>query len=140
MNFTNVSDVISFEEFEQIKAFILKNGDKMIFRNFDNNNPHYKYVNCDVFLGADIGQRNINNDPDISDFNQLTIKNRKANIKQYELIIVRKGDLNAEKQWIKKGMEEEQIYLVDDYDKGLELLKNNLPNDLKQIKDETKNY
>ncbi|WP_157814136.1 hypothetical protein [Olleya sp. Bg11-27] len=81
MNFTNVSDVISFEEFEQIKAFILKNGDKMIFRNFDNNNPHYKYVNCDVFLGADIGQRNINNDPDISDFNQLTIKNRKANIK-----------------------------------------------------------
>ena len=140
MNFTNVSDVISFKEFEQIKAFILKNGDKMIFRNFDNNNPHYKYVNCDVFLGADIGQRNINNDPDISDFNQLTIKNRKPNIQQYELIIVRKGDLNAEKQWIKKGMEEEQIYLVDAYDKGLELLKNNLPSDLKQIKDETKNY
>lgn len=37
-------------------------------------------------------------------------------------------------------MEEEQIYLVEAYDKGLELLKNNLPSDLKQIKDETKKY
>lgn len=136
LDFSNVSDLISPKEFEQVKAFILKNGDKMTYRNFDNNNPHFKFSNCEVFLGADIGQGNINNDPDISNFNQLTITNWNSKIMYYELVIVRKGDLKAEKAWVKKGMKEEQIYLVDNYSVGLELMKNNLTNYLKQIKEE----
>ncbi len=137
MNFTNITSLINLEEFEKIKEFILKNGDKRTYRNYDNNNPHYKFMNCDVFMAADIGQRYINNDPKVSDFNQVTITDFNSDIKYYELIIIRKGDLKAEKAWIKKGMKEEQVYLVDVYNKGLKFMKNNLPNYLKQIKKES---
>lgn len=133
-NFTEISDIVSFKDFEQMKEFILEKGDKMTYRNFDNNNPHYKLSNFDLFLGSDVGQKNIYNDPKISDFNQLTITDRSADIKYYEIIIVRKGDLKAKKDWIKKGMDEEQIYLVDVYSKGLKLMRNNLSSYLKQIK------
>lgn len=135
-NFTDVSDLISPKEFEKIKEFVLKNGGKMTYRNFDSNNPYYKFSNCDVFFGADIGQRNIKNDPEISDFNQLTIADWNSNIRYYELIIVRKDDLKAEKAWLQEGMIEQHVYLVDDYGKGLKLMKNNLQSYLTQIKKE----
>ena len=134
-DFTKISNLISFEEFEKIKDFTLKNGDKMTFRNFDNNNPHYKFENCDIFFGADIGQRNINNSPETSDFNELTITDWDSEIIYYKLIIVRKGDLKSGKHLVRKGMKEKQVYLLDTYGKGLELLKSNLPNYLKQIKE-----
>ncbi len=135
-NFTKVSGLISSNEFEEIKEFILKNGNRITYRNFDNNNPHYKFKSCDIFLGADIGQRNINNDPETSDFNQLIIADRDSNIKYYELVTVRKGDLAAAKAWTKKGMKEKQVYLVDGYGKGLKLMQSNLSNYLEQIKEE----
>lgn len=136
MNFKNVTSQIDINEFEKIKKFILKNGDKKTYRNFDNNNPHYKFENCDIFLGSDIGQKNINNDPKISDFNQLTITDQNSDIRYYELIIVRKGSLDENKAWIRKGMEENQVYLVDDYGIGLELMAKNLTDYLKGIKEE----
>lgn len=136
MNFTNITNQIDANEFEKIKKFILNNGDKMTYRNFDNNNPHYKFENCDIFLGSDIGQKNINNDPQISDFNQLTIADWNSDIKYYELIIVRKGSLKENKAWIKKGMEDNQVYLLDNYDKGLKLMKKQLQDYLKQINKE----
>ena len=137
MNYTNITSLINYDEFEQIKEFVLKKGDNKIYRNFDSNNPHYRFEDFDVFFGADIGQKNINNDPEISNFNQLTIKDDKSDtIQYYELIIVRKGDLKENKAWIITGMEEGQIYLVDSYNKGLIAMKNNLPNYLKQIKKE----
>jgi len=135
-NFTDVSDLISLKEFEKTKEFVLKKGDKMTYRNFDNANPHYKFSNCDAYFGSDIGQRNINNSPEISDFNQLTITDWDSDIRYYEFIIVRKGDLKVEKAWVQKGMKEQHVYLVDVYGKGLELMKNNLPNYLNQIKKE----
>ncbi|WP_108869066.1 hypothetical protein [Aquimarina aquimarini] len=135
-NFTNISDIISITEFEKIKTFILTKGDRMFYRSFDSNNPHFKFTNFDVFMGADIGQANINNDPTISDFNELTIVDRNADITYYHIVIVRKGDLKAQKAWIIKGMKEEQVYLVDVYSKGVELMLNNLPNYLKKIKKE----
>ncbi|WP_282132485.1 hypothetical protein [Cellulophaga baltica] len=138
MNFTAISTIVPPIKFEKIQRFILKNGDRRTYRNFDNHNPHYKFSNCEVFLGADIGQRNGTNDPAISNFNQLTITDYDATLRYYELIIVRKGDLEAEKAWIREGMEEEQVYLVDVYGKGLALLKNNLPIYLEQIEKELK--
>lgn len=90
MDFTNITYLITLEEFEKTKEFILEKGDKMTYRNYDNNNPHYKFSDFDVFLGADIGQRNINNDPKISNFNQLTISDWNSDIRYYELIIVGK--------------------------------------------------
>ena len=135
-NFTDISDSFSTEEFEKTKEFVLKNGEERTYRNFDNNNPHYQFSNCEVYFGADIGQRNINNDPEISDFNQLTIANRDAHIQYYELIIVRKDDLKVGKSWLKEEMKEHHVYLVDTYGVGLELLINNLPVYLCQIKQE----
>lgn len=134
-NFVDVSDFISPKEFEKTKEFILKKGRKMTYRNIDSDNPHYKFSNCDVYLGADIS-RNINNNPEVSDFNQLTIVDWDSKIKYYELIIVRKGDLKAEKAWLQKEMIEQHVYLVDIYGKGLDLMKNNLPSYLTQIKKE----
>lgn len=138
-NFINVTDFIEILEFKKIKEFILEKGDKMTYRNFDNNNPHYQFENFDVFLGSEIGQKNINNNPEISDFNQLTIFDANSNVRYYELILVKKGDLKKEKYWIKKGMKEEQVYLVDSYNKGLNLMKGNLSNYLKKIRKEIKN-
>lgn len=118
MNFKKITQLINYNEFEAIKEFILKNGNRVLFRNYDNNNnnnPHYKFKNCDLFLGSDIGQKNINNDPRISDFNELTIADKRTNavIQYYQIIIVRKGDIKKEKNWVHKNMEEEEIYLID---------------------------
>ena len=136
-NFINVSNHIDNNEFEKIKNFILGKGDKMTFRNIDNNNPHYRFKTFDVFLGA-IGQGDINNNPEISNFYELTIADWKSDIRYYRLIIVRKTDLKVQKRWIQKGMKEKQVYLVDIYDKGLDVMKNNLSNYLNQIREEIK--
>lgn len=135
-NFTDITNLISLKEFEKIKEFVLKNGGRKSYRNFDSNNPHYRFLNCDVYFGADIGQKNIQNNPELSDFNELTIADWNSTIRYYELIIVRQGDIKAKKAWLQKGMIEQRVYLVDTYGKGLELIKNNLSSYLTQIKKE----
>ncbi len=136
-NFTDVSDLISPKEFEETKEFVLKKGGAMTYRNFDGYNPHYEFSNCDVFFGADIGQGNRYNNPAISDFNELTIADWDSDIiRYYQLVIVRKGDLQAEKAWLREGMIEGKVYLVDNHGRGLELMRSNLPSFLVQIKKE----
>lgn len=135
-NYEDVSNLVSYNEFEQIKNFILEKGDKKTYRNFDGDNPHYKFGNFDVFLGADIGQRNITNDPDISDFNQLTIMDWKSEFTYTKLIIVREGDIKNNKQWILEGMEEGKVYLVDVHNGEINILKNNLSKYLEKIREE----
>ncbi len=139
-NFVEISSLISFDDFERLKNFILKVGDKKTHRSFDCDNPHYRFDNFDVFLGADIGQRNPYNDPEISDFNQLTIYDPNSSIMYYELIIVRKGDIKNNKYWIEDGMKEGKVYLVDVYNKGLATMKNNLPAYLEQMTKEMKSH
>lgn len=138
MDFKKITHLITYNEFEAIKEFILKNGNRVLFRNYDNNNPHYKLKNCDLFLGADIGQKNINNNPNISDFNELIIADRSSNaaIQYYKIIIVRKGDLKKEKTHLVKAMKEEQVYLIDTSKKGLLLMEEKLPIYLKEIQKE----
>lgn len=139
MKFANVSHLMSYDEFEKAKDFILINGDRMTYRNYDNNNPHYHFDNFDAFLGADIGQGNINNDPAMSDFNQLTIVDWESSIQYYNLIIVRKGDLAQGKAWIMTGMVEGEVYLWDYYDKGLDVMKGYLPVYLESIQKKVSN-
>lgn len=134
--YEDVSNLISYNEYEQIKNFILEKGDKKTYRNFDSDNPHYKFETFDVFLGADIGQRNGNNDPHVSDFNQLVIADWKSKIIYYELVIVRDGDLEDNKAWIREGMEEGKVYLVDVYNNGISSLKSQLPEYLEKIRKE----
>lgn len=132
-NFVDLTNQLSLNQFEQIKDFVLKQGDRKTYRNFDNHNPHYRFTNFDIYFGADVGQKNSNNDPSLSDFNQLKISDTSAPIRYYELIIVRKGDLTLQKSWLKNGMQECNVYLVDVYAAGLEKLMNNLPNYLEEI-------
>jgi len=134
MIFTNISDLVSYDMFEKIKDFILKQGHRMTYRNYDNNNPHYQFESFDVFLGADMGQGNMNNDPEISDFNQLTVADWEADICYYSLIIVRKGDLKPSKAWVLPTMKEGEVYLVDYYEKGLDTMRHHLLTYLEAIK------
>lgn len=138
IRFTNITTVITYSEFENIKAFILEKGDQMTYRNYDNNNPHYRFKQFDVFLGADVGQRNINNDPNISDFNAMTIADSGADIRYYQIIIVRKGDVKNGKAWLHAGMEEGQVYLSEPYGNDLSVMENNLRDYMKEIKAEMK--
>jgi hypothetical protein len=109
-NFLNITEYLSVARFEKIKHFILAHGNRQTYRQYDNDNPYYKFENFDVYLGADIGQKNINNDPKVSDFNELMIR---ADMVYYSVIIVRKGDIAAEKFWIEKGMKENEVYFTN---------------------------
>ena len=113
-NHLNITNEFSVESFEKIKLFILKNGDRKTFRNFDNNNPHYVFDTFDLYLGAEIGQKNSYNDEKISDFNELTIYDRGAIPAYYKLKIVRKGDQFKQDIYLHEGMLENNVYLMDE--------------------------
>lgn len=65
---------VSVESFDRIVRFILERGDRLTFCNRFNHNPHYRFSSFDAFLSPDIGQRNINCDPQLSGFDTLTIR------------------------------------------------------------------
>lgn len=108
--FLKITNQFSVEDFEQVKNFILKEGNQKTYRNFDNNNPYYDFKKFEVYLASDMGQQNINNDPKISDFNTLTLKDDNQ---YYEIIIVRTGYIKAKKKGIVNGMQENEVYLTD---------------------------
>lgn len=115
IHFQKITNQFSVEDFEKIKSFILKEGNQMTYRNYDNQNPYYNFKEFEVYLASDIGQQNINNDPKLSDFNTLTLKD---NNQYFEIIIVRFGDIKANKKGIVNGMQENEVYLTsyDDSD------------------------
>ena len=43
-----------------------------------NNNPHYTFKEFNVYLNPEVGQFNINCDPNLSDFNEIVIKTYKS--------------------------------------------------------------
>jgi len=62
------------ENFTLIKKFILEKGGKETYCNKYNTNPHYKFEIGDVYLNPEGGEKNINCDPEQSDFDELVIK------------------------------------------------------------------
>jgi hypothetical protein len=66
--------VLSVENFQRIKEFILKNGDRRTYCNMYNHNPHYEFGTFHVYLNPEGGQSNINCDPDRSDFDEIIIQ------------------------------------------------------------------
>lgn len=139
MQFIEITQTLLPAQFEKIKNFILKHGDQRTFRNFDCNNPHYSFGDFEAYLGADIGQGNINNDPAIADFNQLIIQHASSNILYYHILIVRKGDIQNRKCWLLPGMEEEKVYLTNPYEKDWTMLRKNCLNYLETIQDNLRN-
>lgn len=67
-------DVLTRQNFEAIKRFILAQGDRFTYCNMYNHNPRYQFGGFEAFLTPEIGQGNINCDPARSDFNEIVIR------------------------------------------------------------------
>ena len=130
--FENIADSTSDEylkitrnlsclEFEIMKKFILDKGDRQTYRNFDNDNPHYSFEGFECYLNSEIGQLNINNDPLLSDFNQITIQDMNADMKYYYIQIVREGDSDDSDIAVLEGMEEGEVYLLNNFNGDIDL-------------------
>jgi hypothetical protein len=61
------------DNFDHIKEFVLRRGDRQTYCNMYNRNPHYRFGTFDVYLNPDIGQRNIDADPAVSGFDEMVI-------------------------------------------------------------------
>lgn len=131
-DYSKISDQFSVKDFEAVKSFILEKGNRKTYRNYDNNNPYYNFGKFQVYLGADTGQANINNDSKVSDFNEMTLKDDNQ---YYKILIVRKGDIDASKKGILNGMDEDEVYFVDAYQAGLDKNLDVLSSYLKLMKD-----
>lgn len=118
----DITEVLSMEEFEQVKSFIIQHGDRAIYCNMYNENPHYAYDGFDAYLNPEVGQRNINCDPDVSDFNEIVIVKRISAYVYYHILLVRKGDLEDQEIAFDflDGMKEKKVYLLRYYDYDLE--------------------
>ena len=64
--------------FEVIKRFVLKKGDRQTYCSMYNQNPHFRFEGFDVYLNPDAGQQNINCDPGLSDFDELVVHDERV--------------------------------------------------------------
>lgn len=120
--FLDITHIINYNDFESIKTYILSNGDKQTYSNMYNDNPHYSFNGFETYLNPDIGQRNGNCDPDISDFNEIVIRDRSSDPQYFHLLIVRSGDIVNEQIFrIKTNMIEGKIYLLEYYEPSYDL-------------------
>ena len=138
--FIDITNQLSFQDFENIKNFILAFGDKQTYRNYDNNNPHYSFEGFECYLNSEIGQENINNDPLISDFNQITIQDLGKLFNYYDIQIVREGDIDNSKIKVIDGMKEGNVYLLKYYDNDLNIMKDSLNKYIEVIQNEIVNH
>jgi hypothetical protein len=67
-------DVLTVEAFERIKRYILALGGRRTYCNMYNANPHHRFDWFDAYLTPDVGQRNIDCDPELSDFDELVVQ------------------------------------------------------------------
>lgn len=115
--FRKITQSLSTPQFENIKSFILEHGDRRTYCNKYNDNPHYAFDGFDVYLNPEIGQANINCDPEISDFNELVIHDPDSEPQYYTIMIIRKGDFgNEDNYYTYIGMQEDNTYLMRYYD------------------------
>ena len=138
--YLEITENFSVQEFEVVKTFILENGDRQTYRNLDNNNPHYSFDGFEAYLNAEIGQGNINNDPKISDFNEITLRDSDAMPQYYTIHIVRKGDIENEEIVVFEGMKEEKVYLLNPYEDDIDLMERNLNGYIEAIKNEINSH
>lgn len=72
--YLDVSEIFSKKDFKKLRKFIFKNGDLRTFRNFDTNNPHYRFEDFDVYLGTGDQRSVFKNDTlKPKDFSELVI-------------------------------------------------------------------
>ena len=126
--YRDITKNLSIQEFEAIKTFILENGDQQTYCNMYNNNPYYSFIGFEAYLNPEIGQGNINCDPEISDFNEIVIRDQNADPQYYHILIVRQGDLENKEIFftVPSGMKEEKVYLLKYYEYDLDLMESKI--------------
>jgi hypothetical protein len=67
---------LTVETFLHMKQFVLAKGDRRTYSSMYNDNPHFAFSDMDVYLNPEGGQRNINCDPALSDFDEIVIRTR----------------------------------------------------------------
>ncbi len=72
--YIDITDLMTFKQFNEVKKFILQKGDRQTFCNKYNDNPHYDFERFHAYLEPAIGQRNICCNPELSDFNTIIIR------------------------------------------------------------------
>jgi len=111
----DISGSFTISEFENVKTYILQNGDKQTYRSFDGNNPHFSFSGFEAYLNAETGQKNAMNDPLLSDFNEITMRDSSADPQYYTIHVVRVGDSKKKDVVIQEGMKEGRVYLLNPY-------------------------
>lgn len=122
-DFLDITYMMNYNDFENIKTLILSNGDRETFCNMYNDNPHYSFEGFETYLNPEIGQLNINCNPELSDFNIIVIRDQSSDPQYFHLLIVRNGDLENEQIAGKvSGMIEGKIYLLKYYEYDLDIM------------------
>ena len=120
-DFLDITYMMNYNDFENIKTYILLNGDRETFCNMYNDNPHYSFEGSEAYLNPEIGQLNINCDPELSDFNEIVIRDQNSDPQYFHLLIVRNGDLENEQIARKESnMIEGKVYLLKYYEYDLD--------------------
>ncbi|MEZ4461958.1 MAG: hypothetical protein R3E66_20005 [bacterium] len=67
--------VLTPENFDLIRRFVLDHGDRQTYGNMYNHNPHLRAhdVDIDIYLNPADGQENINCDPELGEFDTMVI-------------------------------------------------------------------
>lgn len=138
-DYRDITHLLKPQEFESIKFFILENGDIEGYCQMYNNNPHYSFTNFEAYLDPETGQRNIDCNPDSSDFNVLVIRDRYADPQYYDILIIRKGDIGKEEIYTPEGLQEDRVYLSNYYDYDLDSMQANVAVYIDIIKGEINN-
>lgn len=127
-DFRKINDLMSVQDFEDIKSYILTNGDRQTYCNIYNNNPHYSFSGFESYLNPEIGQANINCDTEISDFNEIAIRDQNSMPIYYHILVVRNGDLENDKIDLSSydGVSEGNVYLLKDDNYNIDTLRNDL--------------
>ena len=90
--YTGDQEILTLENFNKIKNFILQHGDRETYCNMLNDNPHFQFADLDAYLHPEGGRKNINCDPNLSDFDELVIWDRnRAGGELYSRIAVKPG-------------------------------------------------
>jgi hypothetical protein len=82
---------ITVNNFQIIKNFILKKGNRFTYCSKYNKNPYYRFKALDVFLNPEPGgpynhpQWNLNCDPALSDFDEILIRDSEMNYYHFKL-------------------------------------------------------
>ena len=115
--YRNITSTLSVKDFEALKSFILEEGDRSTYCTMYLDNPHYAFGEFDCYLNPETGQRNINCDPELSDFNMMVIQDFSVSSKYFYILLVRNGDTDRDDiMGVVDGMKERKVYLLNYYD------------------------